>query len=210
MTVIADVDGASPVEQAQHLRPDVVLADIRMPRVDGLEVTRILAGRQAGDPLRAIVVMSFDLDEYIRAAWRNGSCGFLLKHSGSALLADAVRAAMGGDALISPQVTVRLLRHLSVVPAQPVVQQSAGKRSPHANRKSPAWSTGPRQRRDRGRTLHHRRYGEEPPRRHPAPTRRTQPGGHRGIGLTPASSVHERPVPTWFPPAQRRCHLKSR
>lgn len=118
MTVIAEAaDGASTVEQAQHLRPDVILADIRMPRVDGLEVTRILAGSQADDPLRVIVVTSFDLDEYVHAALRNGACGFLLKRSGPALLAEAVRAAMAGDALISPQVTLRLLRHLTVAPA---------------------------------------------------------------------------------------------
>ncbi|MFI6077169.1 response regulator [Actinoplanes sp. NPDC051343] len=118
MTVIAEAaDGVSTVEQAQHLRPDVILADIRMPRVDGLEVTRILAGSQADDPLRVIVVTSFDLDEYVHAALRNGACGFLLKRSGPALLAEAVRAAMAGDALISPQVTLRLLRHLTVAPA---------------------------------------------------------------------------------------------
>jgi DNA-binding NarL/FixJ family response regulator len=118
MTVIAEAaDGASAVEQAQHLRPDVVLADIRMPRVDGLEVTRILAGRQAGDPLRVIVVTSFDLDEYVHAALRNGACGFLLKRSGPALLTEAIRAAVAGDALISPQVTLRLLRHLTTLPA---------------------------------------------------------------------------------------------
>jgi DNA-binding NarL/FixJ family response regulator len=115
MTVIAEAaDGASAVEQAQHLRPDVVLADIRMPRVDGLEVTRILAGPQVSDPLRVVVVTSFDLDEYVHVALRNGACGFLLKRSGPALLAEAVRAAMAGDALISPQMTLRLLRHLTI------------------------------------------------------------------------------------------------
>jgi DNA-binding NarL/FixJ family response regulator len=114
MTVVGEAaDGASAVEQARHLRPDVVLADIRMPRIDGLELTRILAGPQVTDPLRIVVVTSFDLDEYVYAALRNGACGFLLKRSGPALLAEAIRAAMTGDALISPQVTVRLLRHLT-------------------------------------------------------------------------------------------------
>jgi DNA-binding NarL/FixJ family response regulator len=117
MTVVAEAaDGASALEQARHLRPDVVLTDIRMPRLDGLELTRILAGPQAGDPVRVVVVTSFDLDDYVYAALRNGACGFLLKRSGPALLTEAVRAAMAGDALISPQVTVRLLRHLTTPP----------------------------------------------------------------------------------------------
>ncbi|MFC4062115.1 response regulator [Planomonospora corallina] len=114
MTVVAEAaDGRSALEQARHLRPDVVLADIRMPRLDGLEVTRLLAPET-----RVIVVTTFDLDEYVHAALRNGACGFLLKRSGPALLVEAVRAAMAGDTLISPQVTVRLLRRLGV-PAEP-------------------------------------------------------------------------------------------
>jgi DNA-binding NarL/FixJ family response regulator len=119
MTVVGEAaDGASAVAQARHLRPDVVLVDIRMPRVDGLELTRILAGPQVSDPLRIVVVTSFDLDEYVYSALRNGACGFLLKRSGPALLTEAVRAAMAGDALISPQVTVRLLRHLTTPSAR--------------------------------------------------------------------------------------------
>jgi DNA-binding NarL/FixJ family response regulator len=118
MTVVAAAaDGADALEQARHLRPDVVLADIRMPRVDGLELTRRLAGPHLTDPLRVVVVTSFDLDEYVHAALRNGACGFLLKRSGPALLTEAVRAANAGDALISPQVTVRLLRQLTTAPA---------------------------------------------------------------------------------------------
>jgi DNA-binding NarL/FixJ family response regulator len=110
-------DGTSAVQLARHLRPDVVLADIRMPGTDGLELTRILAGPQVTDPFRIVVVTSFDLDDYVFAALRNGACGFLLKRSGPALLVEAVRAAVAGDTLISPQVTVRLLRHLSIPPA---------------------------------------------------------------------------------------------
>lgn len=120
MTVIAEAgDGVSAVEQARVLRPDVVLADIRMPRLDGLEVTRILAAPQDGEPIRVIVVTTFDLDEYVHTALRNGACGFLLKRSGPALLAEAVRAAMAGDTLISPQLTVRLLRDLATPSPSP-------------------------------------------------------------------------------------------
>ncbi len=113
MEVVGEaVDGLQAVELAAKLRPDVVLADIRMPRMDGLEVTRLLAGPQVENPVRVIVVTTFDLDEYVHAALRHGACGFLLKRSGPALLVEAVRAAMAGDTMISPAVTVKLLKHL--------------------------------------------------------------------------------------------------
>ncbi|MFJ4666924.1 response regulator [Kitasatospora purpeofusca] len=101
-------DGEVAVALAERLRPDVILADIRMPRLDGLELTRRLGGE-----FRVVVVTTFDLDEYVHEALRAGAAGFLLKRSGPALLAEAVRAAVAGDALISPQITVRLLRQLS-------------------------------------------------------------------------------------------------
>ncbi|MET8703968.1 response regulator [Kitasatospora sp. NPDC058032] len=101
-------DGEAAVALAQRLRPDVILADIRMPRLDGLELTRRLGGE-----FRVVVVTTFDLDEYVHEAIRAGAAGFLLKRSGPALLAEAVRSAVAGDALISPQITVRLLRRLS-------------------------------------------------------------------------------------------------
>ncbi|GAA0362010.1 response regulator transcription factor [Microbispora corallina] len=114
MTVVAEAAcGATAVEQARHLRPDVVLADIRMPRIDGLEVARLLAGPQVTDPIRVVVVTTFDLDDYVYTALRNGACGFLLKRSSPTILVEAVRAAMSGDTLISPQITVRLLRNLT-------------------------------------------------------------------------------------------------
>jgi DNA-binding NarL/FixJ family response regulator len=105
-------DGVEAVEAARRLRPDVVLLDIRMPRRDGFEVLRLLAGPGVADPVRVVVVTTFDHDEYVDSALRNGACGFLLKDSGPALLVEAVRAAVSGDALISPSVTVRLLRRL--------------------------------------------------------------------------------------------------
>ncbi|MBM7785674.1 response regulator [Tenggerimyces flavus] len=113
MQVVGEAaDGASAVELARLLRPDVLLADIRMPKLDGLEVTRLLAGPDVADPVRVVVVTTFDLDEYVNTALRNGACGFLLKRSGPTLLVEAVRAAMAGDTLIAPQVTVRLLQQL--------------------------------------------------------------------------------------------------
>ncbi|TNC26183.1 response regulator [Amycolatopsis alkalitolerans] len=110
--VIADVaDGVAAVTKARELRPDVCLLDVRMPGLDGLEVTRQLAGPEVADPFKVVVVTTFDLDEYVHTALRNGASGFLLKDAGPALLIEAVRAADRGDALVSPQITVRLLKH---------------------------------------------------------------------------------------------------
>lgn len=120
-------DGVAALEAARTLRPDVALVDIRMPRMDGLEVTRRLAGTGpagSGDDalprVRVVVVTTFDLDEYVYPALRHGACGFLLKRSGPSLLVEAVRAAVAGDSLISPSITVRLLKHVTVArPAAP-------------------------------------------------------------------------------------------
>ena len=106
-------DGVEALDAARRLRPDVALLDIRMPRLDGLEVTRRLAGPGVADPVRVVVVTTFDHDEYVHEALRGGASGFLLKDAGPALLIEAVRAAASGEALISPAVTVRLLAHLS-------------------------------------------------------------------------------------------------
>ena len=106
------VDGVECVELARRLRPQVVLADIRMPRLDGLEVVRQLAGPGVTDPMNVVVITTFDQDDYVRTALRYGACGFLLKDASPGLLVEAVQAAARGDALVSPAVTVRLLRRL--------------------------------------------------------------------------------------------------
>nr|WP_130452262.1 response regulator transcription factor [Zhihengliuella halotolerans] len=106
-------DGAEAVRLARRLRPDVVLMDVRMPRLDGIEATRLLAGADVADPLAVVVITTFDLDEYVYGALRAGARGFLLKDAGARLLAEAVRAAAAGDALVSPQITVRLLEEFA-------------------------------------------------------------------------------------------------
>lgn len=88
--VVAEcADGAQAVEAAQRLRPDVVLVDIRMPRLNGLEVSRALAGPGTPDPMRIVVVTTFGHDEYVDAALDNGALGFLLKDAGPTLLVEA-------------------------------------------------------------------------------------------------------------------------
>jgi DNA-binding NarL/FixJ family response regulator len=106
-------DGATAVALAKELRPDVCLMDIRMPKIDGLEATRQLAGPEVADPMRVVIVTTFDLDQYVHTALCNGAAGFLLKNAGPTLLLEAVRAAHRGDVLVSPSITVRLLAQFS-------------------------------------------------------------------------------------------------
>ncbi|MBE1577752.1 response regulator [Amycolatopsis roodepoortensis] len=106
-------NGEQAIRLAQRLRPDVTLMDIRMPLVDGLAATRRLAGPDVEDPLRVLVVTTFDLDELVHEALCAGACGFLLKDAGPGLLVEAVHAAANGEALVSPSITTRLLAHFT-------------------------------------------------------------------------------------------------
>ena len=117
-------DGLAALDLATRLRPDVLLVDIRMPGLDGVEVTRRLAGPDVTDPMAVVVITTFDLDEYVLGALRAGARGFLLKDAGPELLVRAIHAAANGDALIAPNVTRRLLATFAdqapVVPVQPI------------------------------------------------------------------------------------------
>ena len=106
-------DGRTAVALARQLRPDVCLLDIRMPDMDGIEATRQLAGPDVADPIAVVVITTFDLDEYVHGALKAGARGFLLKDAGPELLIQAIHAAADGDALIAPNVTVRLLAAFS-------------------------------------------------------------------------------------------------
>jgi DNA-binding NarL/FixJ family response regulator len=102
-------DGDEAVRLAAHVRADVALMDIRMPGVDGIEATRRLAGDGVQDPVRVLILTTFDLDEYVLSALRAGASGFLLKDVPPEDLVDAIRVVAAGDALLAPSVTRRLL-----------------------------------------------------------------------------------------------------
>jgi DNA-binding NarL/FixJ family response regulator len=102
-------DGAEAIERARELRPDVVLMDIRMPRVDGVEATARLACLDIEPRPRVLVLTTFDLDEYVFGALRAGAAGFLLKDAPRERLLEAIHVVQGGDALLSPSITRRLV-----------------------------------------------------------------------------------------------------
>jgi DNA-binding NarL/FixJ family response regulator len=107
-------DGLEAVERAARLRPDVVLMDIRMPVVDGLEATRRIL--EADDRVRVLVLTTFDLDEYVYEALRAGASGFVLKDDPPERLLAAIRIVAAGDALLSPSVTRRVIDRFTRLP----------------------------------------------------------------------------------------------
>jgi DNA-binding NarL/FixJ family response regulator len=114
-------DGATAVEQALQLRPDVVVMDIRMPRLDGIEATRRLRA-QPGSP-QVLVMTTFDLDEYVYEALRAGASGFMLKDAPPSQLAEAVRTVAAGETLLAPAVTKRLVERFVRRPAPGAAEQ---------------------------------------------------------------------------------------
>ncbi|AWL39292.1 MULTISPECIES: response regulator [Streptomyces] len=105
------VDGRQAVSQVAALRPDVVLMDIRMPELNGIEATREIVAADAD--AKVLVLTTFDLDEYVYQALRAGASGFLLKDASARQLADGVRVVASGEALLAPTVTRRLLTEFS-------------------------------------------------------------------------------------------------
>jgi DNA-binding NarL/FixJ family response regulator len=182
-------DGREAVALARRLKPDVCLFDIRMPGIDGIEATRQLAGPDVADPVAVVVITTFDLDEYVHGALKAGARGFLLKDAGPALLVQAIHAAADGDALIAPNVTVRLLETFanpaSSRPAQPI--------EPLTDREEQVLlsvASGTHQRRGRRRALHQPLHREDAPGEPDAQARCTEPGRDRDVGL------RDRPRPT--------------
>jgi DNA-binding NarL/FixJ family response regulator len=117
LVVVGDAaDGAAAVEQARRLDPDVILMDVRMPVLDGLEATRRLLSGRTGDGPRVLILTTFDLDDYVYEALRAGASGFLLKDAPAADLVHAVRVVAGGEALLAPTVTRRLIAEFAARP----------------------------------------------------------------------------------------------
>jgi len=104
-------DGATAVTVVARTRPDVVLMDVRMPGMDGVEATRRIQALPGGTPPRVLILTTFDLDEYVYAALRAGASGFLLKDALTDDLLSAVRAVASGEAVTAPSVTRRLIAH---------------------------------------------------------------------------------------------------
>ncbi|MEO3790328.1 response regulator transcription factor [Nonomuraea sp. B10E15] len=104
-------DGREAVDRAAELDPDVVLMDVRMPVMNGLEATREILARQ--ESTKVLILTTFDLDDYVYEALRAGASGFLLKDASAAQLAEAVRVVAGGEALIAPSITKRLIREFA-------------------------------------------------------------------------------------------------
>jgi DNA-binding NarL/FixJ family response regulator len=113
-------DGAAAVEATRKLAPDVVLMDIRMPGMDGIQATRVLAGPGVENPIKVLILTTFGLDEYVVEALRAGASGFLLKDAPPQDLVDAIRIVAAGEALLAPSVTRRLLDRVAsrLPPAQ--------------------------------------------------------------------------------------------
>ncbi|MEV3953477.1 response regulator transcription factor [Streptomyces albogriseolus] len=110
MEVVGDcADGRAAVDLAGKVRPDVVVMDVRMPVLDGIEATRLLAGSGVRDPVKVLVVTTFNLDEYVYEALRAGASGFLLKDAPPDRLLHGIRTVASGAALLDPEVTRQLV-----------------------------------------------------------------------------------------------------
>ena len=110
LTVVGEAtNGAEAVERARATRPDVVLMDIRMPKLDGIQATGEIAGTRGLEGVRILILTTYDTDEYVFEALQAGASGFLLKDAGPAELLQAIRVVAAGDALLAPRITRRLI-----------------------------------------------------------------------------------------------------
>ena len=113
-------NGLEAVALAAEQRPDVVLMDIRMPELSGIDATREITARESEPPTRVLILTTFDLDEYVFDALRAGASGFLLKDAAASQLAAGVRMVAAGDALLAPTITRRLIEEFAAsLPAEP-------------------------------------------------------------------------------------------
>jgi DNA-binding NarL/FixJ family response regulator len=104
-------DGRQAVELARRLNPDVVLMDVQMPAMNGIEATRAIAALEPGGGARVLILTTFDLDEYVYEGFKAGASGFLLKRTPAADLVAGIRVVAGGEGMVSPSITIRLIEH---------------------------------------------------------------------------------------------------
>ena len=147
-------DGAEAVQVCADVHPDLVLMDVRMPGMDGIEATRQLAGSPGGGP-RVLILTTFDLDEYVYDALRAGASGFLLKDVTAERLFDAVRVVAAGEALLAPTVTRRLISEFARLrpPAGTVLPAALGTLTPRETEVLRRRAPGSRHRRSCSRGL---------------------------------------------------------
>ena len=187
--VVAEAsNGLEAVAEAARCHPHVVLMDIRMPELDGLEATRRIL---AADPAsRILILTTFDLDEYVYRALRAGASGFVLKDDPPEQLIAAVRTVAGGDALLSPSVTRRVIQQFTRVHQQapPKAVETLTAREMDVFR---LITRGLLERRDRPRAVHQRHHGQDPRDPAAAEARPARPGAGDRAGL-PDRAVRRR------------------
>ena len=135
-------DGEQAVELARRHRPDVMLMDVRMPLLDGIEATRRITADADLAGVRVIVLTTFDLDDYVHGAIRAGASGFLLKDAPPEDVLDAIRVVARGDALLAPSVTRRIIEELAARPEPERPRRRNSTSSPLGSVKSSLWSDG--------------------------------------------------------------------
>jgi DNA-binding NarL/FixJ family response regulator len=129
-TVVGEAgNGREAIEVARRARPDVILMDVRMPLMDGIEATRQITAAPETCHIRTLILTTFDLDEYVYAALRAGASGFLLKDTLPADLLSAIRVVAAGDALLAPSVTRRLIGEFARLPATATEPHGPGRKS---------------------------------------------------------------------------------
>ena len=201
-------DGRTAVALARELRPDVCLLDIRMPEMNGIEATTLLAGPDVADPLAVVVITTFDLDEYVHGALRAGARGFLLKDAGPELLVQAVHAAAHGRRADraerhGPAARGVRRRRDAGAAAQPIEPLTAPRGGGAGRRRS-----RPDQRRDLRRAAHQPEHREDPHRQPDGEARGAGTGSRSRCGPTrptgSASAVDGEASSTFFSPGRSR------
>lgn len=126
ITVVGEAaDGRDAIESARRCSPDVILMDVRMPRLDGIEATRAILSTP-GTNQRVLILTTFDLDDYVYPALRAGASGFMLKDAPAEQLVEAIRVVAAGEALLAPSVTRRLIEDLTRKPGRDALVQAVG------------------------------------------------------------------------------------